>query len=265
MFPSRPSSRSEKAGHLAGEGRDAARLTAGHGFRYTGHVRSRRALGNAGRGRRQIRGHRGAPSLHPGIPRLGIPADDDTTGCYAGQANQLLRFRGDSLIAAIAGWSVSWLARDPPPAHLLTRIGGNDRSPRAADNPWRRPRSRRARPARPAVWSPGPVWSPAMPDPGARRMGGSGGGSSRPATRGRGYLTLSGGLCRGPRAIAPASLRLVTWGFSRMCVTWTLAVFSVMNAHPAHHYERTGLPARSAPWRGRPPCDASRTTCAPPR
>jgi len=36
-------------------------------------------------------------------------------------------------------------------------------------------------------------------------------------------------------------------------------------AHPAHHYERTGLPARSAPWRCRPTCDAGRTTCAPPR
>src|ERR1700760_54223 len=71
------------------------------------------------------------------MPRLGAPADDDSTECHAGHANQLLRFHSDSVIAATVRLSISWLARDPQPAHLLTRIGGNDGSPWAADNPAR--------------------------------------------------------------------------------------------------------------------------------
>ena len=44
-----------------------------------------------------------------------------------------------------------------------------------------------------------------------------------------GLTPPSAGALPWPRTIAPASLRLVTWSFSRMCVTWTLTVFSVMN------------------------------------
>src|ERR1700761_945953 len=72
-----------------------------------------------------------------GMPRLRAPADDDSTECHAGHANQLLRFRGDSVIAATVRLRISWLARDPQPTHLLTRIGGNDGSPWAAGNPAR--------------------------------------------------------------------------------------------------------------------------------
>jgi hypothetical protein len=42
--------------------------------------------------------------------------------------------RPQSSYAATVRLSISWLARNPQPSHLLTRIGGNDGSPRAADN-----------------------------------------------------------------------------------------------------------------------------------
>jgi hypothetical protein len=42
-------------------------------------------------------------------------------------------FHGDSVIAATVRLSISWLARDPQPTHLLTRIGDDDGSPWAAD------------------------------------------------------------------------------------------------------------------------------------
>jgi hypothetical protein len=37
----------------------------------------------------------------------------------------------------------------------------------------------------------------------------------------------------------PQSLRLVTWSYSRMCVTWTFTVFSVMKAIPARQPKTT--------------------------
>jgi len=38
------------------------------------------------------------------------PTDDDSTECHAGQANQLLRFRDDSVIVTTVRLSISWLA-----------------------------------------------------------------------------------------------------------------------------------------------------------
>jgi hypothetical protein len=202
------------------------------------------------------------------MPGLRAPADDDSTECHAGHAHQLLRFCGDSVIPATVRLGISWLARDPQPAHLLTRIGDDGGSPWATGNPiratrppgmprrrplharrwWlfndlvpgtrqpatvrqqRCPSRRRVSPARAPPGSPAFArWRPAaLPSPHAARQQHGGLVNLAASWRviGRGYLA---GALPWPRAIAPASLRLVTWSFSRMCVTWTLTVFSVMN------------------------------------
>ena len=97
-----------------------------------------RSPGRAGRRRRCTAGARcRRPGRRGCLAADQAPADDDSTECHAGHANRLLRFRGDSFIVATVRLRISWLAQDPQPAHLLTRIGNNDGSPWAADNPTR--------------------------------------------------------------------------------------------------------------------------------
>ena len=116
-------------------------------FRHTGHIRSRRALE-----RDRPRPHTdppspGAPGTRPGLRDSGQLTADNRTERHASQTNQLLRFRGELVIAATVRLSMSGLAGDPQPTHLLTRIGGNGCSSWMADH-----RSgRRLRPSAPAL------------------------------------------------------------------------------------------------------------------
>jgi hypothetical protein len=106
-------------------------------FRHTGHIRSRRAPDKTGRGRIQIRRHRSTPGLRPASPDSGHRRTMTARNVIPAKLTSSSRFRGDSVIAATVRLSISWLARDSQPAHLLTRIGDNGGSPRVAGNPAR--------------------------------------------------------------------------------------------------------------------------------
>ncbi len=103
-------------------------------FRHTGHIRSCRALNQTGRGRIQIRRHRGTPGTRPGPLDSGrrrpvtvqkvLPAK--LTSSFSGSAARLDRRRHCRACPN--------LADDSQSACLLTRIAGSSRTSLAADD-----------------------------------------------------------------------------------------------------------------------------------